>query len=210
MIRNSSYVPGVPYVAPPDSTSGCTLSKKLVGCMQQMSEEVSVDILSCRRPAALPAAEEADVRARISLDDRSGYFALSCCPITPEVERRLEQDSKVVSNENYGSHWAPGRYHCARCDQPLYGSEAKWAGPCMWPTFREPLAANGSCLRLIDVPRGTYNSYMCEVHELYCGKCDLFVGHQFGDGRDSGDTHPRGGQRHCVLSLSLRFFDAAS
>ena len=63
--------------------------------------------------------------------------------------------------------------------------------------------ANG--LKTLVVPTGSYNAYECEVHELYCGGCSLFLGHKFDDGPASGDTHADARWRHCVLTLSLRF-----
>ena len=115
----------------------------------------------------------------------------------------MEQVSSVVSKENYNAHWESGVYDCARCQHRLYHSEHKFTGPCMWPSFRKPHAR--SSLHTIRVPHGAYNQYTCEVHELYCAKCHLFLGHQFYDGRECGDEHPQAGWRHCVLSLSLSF-----
>ena len=39
-------------------------------------------------------------------------------------------------------------------------------------------------------------SYTCEVLEVYCGQCELFVGHQFADAKEKGDTHPDALWRH--------------
>ena len=149
-------------------------------------------------------SHDLQVLAAISLENRSGYFELSCCPVTEAVEQRMEQISTVVSRENYNNHWEPGHYDCARCGRALYDSSAKFEGPCMWPSFRRP-HAEATSLHTIRVPPGVYNQYACEVYELYCGGCQLFLGHQFEDGRGSGDTHPDARWRHCVLSLSLSF-----
>ena len=51
----------------------------------------------------------------------------------------------------------------------------------------------------------SYNHYQCEVNEIYCRGCKLFLGHRFEDGATTGDTHPRALHRHCVLSLSMTF-----
>ena len=116
----------------------------------------------------------------------------------------MEQISSIVSKEHYAEHWQNGQYTCARCGRHLYGSGAKFRGPCLWPSFRAPLRDS---LHTVAVPHGTYNKYTCAVRELYCGAdgCKLFLGHAFEDGRACGDTHPEAGWRHCVLSLSLNF-----
>jgi peptide-methionine (R)-S-oxide reductase len=159
--------------------------------------------LTCRMPAPMAVGEKAAIRSRTTLEDRKEFFALSCCPITPAVEQRMEQVSAAVSRENYNDHWEAGLYECARCARTLYSADGKFVGPCMWPSFRKP--AEPTSLHTICVPRGSYNKYTCDVHEVYCGGCHLFLGHQFADGRQSGDTHPDASDRHCVLSLSLRF-----
>ena len=66
-------------------------------------------------------------------------------------------------------------------------------------------AASRGSLHTLCVPHGAYNQYTCEVHELYCGSCHLFLGHAFEDGVACGDTHAEARWRHCVLSLSLAF-----
>ena len=94
----------------------------------------------------------------------------------------------------------------AAAGSPRHGSvprsSAHPRGPCLWPSFREGVADG---LKTIVVPAGSYNAYECEVHELYCGGCSLFLGHKFDDGPASGDTHADARWRHCVLTLSLRF-----
>ena len=158
---------------------------------------------ACRLPKRLSADEQAGVLQSITLDDRAEYFAMSEVPITEDAEQRMESVSSVVTKEHYNEHWSAGEYSCARCGHKLYSSEHKFRGPCMWPSFRLPLTATS--LHARRVPDGSYNEYACEVHELYCGHCNLFLGHQFADGRECGDSHELAGQRHCVLSLSLRF-----
>lgn len=160
---------------------------------------------ACRLPAKATADDKEKIQQAITLADRTGYFALSCCPITHAVEQRMEQISTIVSKENYNDHWAAGTYGCARCARPLYESEDKFVGPCMWPSFRSGIASANAGLFTIDVPTGSYNQYTCAVQEVYCGGCQLFLGHQFADGKACGDVHPKAHWRHCVLSLSLAF-----
>jgi len=160
----------------------------------------------CRLPATLTPAEQ-NILRHVSLGDRSAYFSLSTCPISSEQERLMEGVSKAVTGESYGNAWATGIYHCARCDNLLYSSADKWRAQCIWPTFRMPIGTDS--LKTIVVPKGSYNEYRCEVRELYCGSCYLFLGHQFLDGRESGDVHPEAKWRHCTLTLSLNFISSA-
>lgn len=68
----------------------------------------------------------------------------------------------------------------------------KFVGPCVWPSFRRAIrddAISSACVF-------PYNNYVCEVREVYCGKCDLFIGHQFADAKEKGDSHPDACWRH--------------
>ena len=155
---------------------------------------------TCRLPAKLTAQEREAILAAVTLSHRAAYFELSSCPVTESVEQRMEQVSSAVSREQYNAHWAPGLYACARCSQALYSSKDKFVGPCMWPSFRKAHAR--ASLHTLPVPTGAYNRYTCEVHELYCAGCHLFLGHQFADGAECGDIHPEAGWRHCACSRS--------
>ena len=74
----------------------------------------------------------------------------------------------------------------------LYRSEDKWKGPCAWPTFRAPLNDNSISISFVE----NYNNYKCAVAEVYCSHCDLFIGHQFEDGKEKGDNHENARWRH--------------
>jgi len=41
-----------------------------------------------------------------------------------------------------------------------------------------------------------YNNYTCSVFELYCKKCNLFLGHKFEDAKEKGDTSVDAHWRH--------------
>ena len=165
-------------------------------------EAIEWQHMECRLPPRLTAEQKVALQTKMTLEDRSEYFALSRCPITSEAEQSMESASHVVTKEHYTDHWDRGNYHCARCGHALYDNTTKFVGPCLWPSFREGVADG---LKTIVVPTGSYNAYKCEVHELYCGGCSLFLGHKFDDGPASGDTHADARWRHCVLTLSLRF-----
>ncbi len=105
----------------------------------------------------------------------------------------MEVLSDIVTwGELYLNHYESGSYQCARCGHSLYSSEDKWKGPCRWPSFRNP--SSDDSLNAITIEN--YNNYTCTVREVHCGKCDLFLGHQFEDGVLKGDTHQNARWRH--------------
>jgi peptide-methionine (R)-S-oxide reductase len=92
----------------------------------------------------------------------------------------------------YLHDWREGIYVCSRCCNPLYSSTDKWKGPCVWPSFRHAINDYAISTNVVY----PYNAYTCEVREVYCGKCSLFLGHQFADAKIKGDTHPDANWRH--------------
>lgn len=103
-------------------------------------------------------------------------------PPEDEIEE-LSAAAGPDGREAFLQHWVEGLYRCARCQHPVYSSEAKWRGPCAWPSFRGPVGAGAIVERLVI----GYNSYSCAVAEVYCGSCHLFIGHAFQDAREKGD-----------------------
>lgn len=129
----------------------------------------------------------------ITLENRANFHNISCFPISHVAEDDMELVSDIVSwGELYLHHWQSGSYHCSRCDRALYNSSDKWIGPCVWPSFRKAHSEDAIYTRVVY----PYNSYTCVVKEVYCGGCRLFVGHQFEDGREKGDSHPDAQWRH--------------
>ena len=55
----------------------------------------------------------------------------------------------------------------------------------MWPSFRKPYSETTS-MKMLQVQN--YNGYKCDVFELYCLDCHLFIGHQFHDSIEKGDA----------------------
>jgi peptide-methionine (R)-S-oxide reductase len=98
----------------------------------------------------------------------------------------------ITWGERYLNHWKSGSYCCSRCQNPVYSSDDKWKGPCVWPSFRKPIDEKSIHTRVIE----NYNSYTCTVKEVYCGNCRLFLGHQFEDGVIKGDDHNDAHWRH--------------
>jgi peptide methionine sulfoxide reductase MsrB len=128
----------------------------------------------------------------ITVDDRNNYFLINEKPITSIAENDMEIVSALVTNENLFNNWVEGNYSCSRCYNILYSSNDKWTG-CGWASFRKSYHDEDS-ISTIDVDN--YNSYSICVREVYCAKCDLFIGHQFEDAIAKGDVHTDARWRH--------------
>lgn len=87
-----------------------------------------------------------------------------------------------------------GVYVCAVCGLPLFSSETKFNSGTGWPSF----------FREVDpdhVNRHVDRSYGMVRTEITCARCGAHLGHVFDDG-------PRPtGERHCLNSASLKFYE---
>lgn len=95
----------------------------------------------------------------------------------------------------YHDHKAPGIYHCAGCDLPLFSSKTKYDSKTGWPSFWEPIEPTAVGTR-------TDWKLFFSRTEVHCRRCGGHLGHVFDDGP------PPTGLRYCINSAALTFVSA--
>jgi peptide-methionine (R)-S-oxide reductase len=112
--------------------------------------------------------------------------------LTPEEERViLGKGTEAPFSGEYDDFYEDGTFLCRRCNAPLFSAKSKFDAGCGWPAFDENYP---DAVKRVPDDDGRRT-------EIQCANCGAHLGHVF-----TGERQTAKNTRHCVNSLSIRFF----
>jgi peptide-methionine (R)-S-oxide reductase len=112
--------------------------------------------------------------------------------LSPEAYAILRENAtEPAFSHPYHDETAPGTYHCAGCDSPVYAAAHKYPSGTGWPAFDRAIPGG-----VAEGPDPFLGLFATEVH---CATCGGHLGHIFNDGPE--DTT---GRRHCINGGALK------
>lgn len=102
----------------------------------------------------------------------------------------LSKGTEAPFSGEYDNFYKEGTYICRYCNNPLFGSKAKFDAGCGWPAFDENF--EGAVKEIPDAD-GMRT-------EIECANCGGHLGHVF-----TGEQLTDKNTRHCVNSVSIKF-----
>lgn len=111
------------------------------------------------------------------------------CIIKYEIKQTLGRRKAVILNkatepphsDKYNDFYKEGIYVCKQCEQPLFGSDAKFKSGCGWPSFDDTFEGAVERVPASDGRRT----------EIICSNCKGHLGHVFeGEKFTKKDTSP--------------------
>lgn len=116
--------------------------------------------------------------------------------LTPAEERViLHKGTERPFSGEYEDFYQEGTFVCRRCNAPLFSSKTKFDAGCGWPSFDENYP---DAVKRLPDPDGHRT-------EIECANCGGHLGHVF-----QGERFTKANTRHCVNSLSIRFYPEGS
>ncbi len=113
-------------------------------------------------------------------------------PLTKEEEKVIvEKGTEAPFTGEYEKMDKESVYVCKRCEALLYNSKDKFDAHCGWPSFDDEV--QGAVTRTLDADGRRI--------EIICTSCGAHLGHVF-----AGEGMTPKNIRHCVNSISLKFF----